>query len=392
MPAYRPRRVGVQNFYGGAAKALIAAHNAAQKWNKAIGYGTSSNKRKAIAMATKPTKSYSKTKRRRGTAKYTQSQQHNHAGRSGHYLFFSPRKYSPKVLKFCTGLQKYVQETQTYAVCEATKCAYTTDSIMDMNELKKIWNAQSKLTANVVTGNAGETSVTGNDSTTAQRNYKLWLGAGSAEYRIKNNGNHPVELIIYCYKTKRDSTITPGTAMLSDSSVLNSGGLGQQILSASDTISYETVGMYPSDSQQFKLYWKVMEQEKKTLMPGETHVYRLHTRWNKVAMSGLRLATGTSTLLDPFYMKGYSGGVMFRISGYPVHGTANDNNIGLSKGRIDVVGIKRYSFRAMHSARENVNYFGAQYLLTDPEYMDVATGQMERTNIGGVVSTSTDEV
>lgn len=382
MGRYRPKRISSQSFYGGAARALVAAHQAANRYNRVTG-GTKRKLAVDNKSAFKGKGSRTVTKRRRKNQSQNNSQ-HNHAGKSGYTLRFSSRKYSPKILKFITGVHYLVTEDARYLTCSSTNCNYMHNSILDKSELNNIYNAAAKLLQVDGGGTTSETTVTSGGTS---KDFKVYIASGTAEYRIKNNGQHPVEMIIYCYKTKIDNTVGPQD-MLSTSTNSTSGFGSGNLTSATD-VDYQDVCLFPTDSPILLRHYQIMEQHKVTLMPGEIHTYRVFSTWNKVASTSMKFGDG-DTARDPYHFKGYTGGVMFRISGYPVHSFANDA-VGLSSGRIDVVGIKRYKFRAMSTSRTTVNYFPSQTQVTDAEYMDVASGNMEKVS-GGVVSTSTNEV
>jgi len=384
MP-YRPKRIGVQNFYGGAARALAAAHQAANKWNRVVGYGAGGKRKLALdnRLSTKRPRTITKTKTKKKSSTVNRGQ-HNHAGRSGCTLRFSSRKYSPKILKFISGTHFLMNEDARYLTCTSTNSNYMHNSLMDKADLNNIYNAAAKLFQVEGGGTTSETTVTAGSGL---KDFKVFLQSGSAEYRIKNNGQHPIEMIIYCYKTKVDNTVGPQDMLNTSTNATNGFGAGN--LTAATDVDYQDVCMYPSDSPILRRHYQIVEQEKITLLPGEVHVYRVYVTWNKVASTAMRYGDG-DTARDPFHYKGYTGGVMFRISGYPVHSLANDA-VGLSTGRIDVVGIKRYKFRCMSTTRTTVNYFPSQTQVTDPEYMDLASGNMEKV-AAGVVSVSTNEV
>lgn len=325
--------------------------------------------------------SYTKTRTRK---RLRQNRgQHNHAGRSGHSLYFSGRKYPPKLLKFVTSTHHISTENASALACSATQCAYYHNSILDKEEMNKIFDAAAKLGIQQAGGTNSETQVTGN----GQRDYKVFIQTGSAEYRIMNNGHHPVELIIYCYKSKKDSNAGPADLITASTAA---AGLARGSLVSSSSISNGTVTLYPSDSAIFRQFYTVKEQEKITLLPGESHVYRVFAKWNKLCSTAMKYSAGTS-INDVFHYKGYTGGVLLRISGYPVHSQATDGNVALSSGRIDIVGIKRYAYKMMVSQNTSFQYWQSQATITDPEWHDYASGVMEKAT-AGVVSVSTDEI
>lgn len=221
------------------------------------------------------------------------------------------------------------------------------------------------------------------------KDYKVFITEGSAEFRIANNSHHPVELIIYCYKVKNDNNSGPPDLINTQITDLNLNRI-----TATDALTNKYIGLYPSDCAIFKRFYKVVEQEKITLNPGATHIYRVHCRWNKLMSATMKYSNGTGGVNDVFHYKGYTGGVMFRASGYPVHSNYSGEHdlVKLSTGRIDIVGIKRYGYRIMVAGRDHFECKDNQDSFTgnDGEWYDPGSGLMEKVTTGTVTAT-TDE-
>jgi len=309
-------------------------------------------------------------------------------GRTGVTLRFSPRKYSPKFMKFISARQTVSTTNADGGESGSKAASYMHMSILDKDDINQIITTASRQKTYEANSTAWDPNATG------EKDYRVYVQAGSAEFRIANNSHHPMELIIYAYKCRNDSNAGPKDMMEANlgSGVFGGAGLNAGKLAANDTLTTGYVGLYPQDCAQFRRFYTITEQEKITLNPGSTHIYRVHATWNKILSTAMKYGDG-GVPRDNYHYKGYTGGVLFRYSGYPIHSqTAGEHSrVQLSTCRLDVVMIKRYNYRVMAMSREHFEVKDWQdNFTTGGEWYDPGSGVMEKV-VAGVVSTSTDE-
>lgn len=380
--AKRYVRTGRRIAYGAAATAYGLLRGQKRKSYSRSGSVVSTRKR------FKGHGSYVKTKKKHTSNRPPIKQ--GITGRSGTSLIFSARKYSPKFLKFISARQT-LSTTNAEGIANSAKLAtYTHMSVLDKADMNWIIDAASRQKT------YDANSTTWSPIALNEKDYKVYLMSGSAEYRLANNSHHPMELIIYAYKCKNDSDAGPGSMM--NAHIQSGGGFGGGLnagaLSGADTLTAQYIGVYPHDSAAFRRFYHVVEQEKITLNPGQTHVYRQYCRWNKIMGLQMRYGDGENQLRDNWHYKGYTGGAMFRISGFPIHSQTTGGehaNVQLSVTRLDIVMIKRYNYRIMCASRDHFEVKDYQdNFTTGGEWYDPGSGVMEKV-VAGVVSATTDE-
>jgi len=312
-----------------------------------------------------------------------------HGGRrTGCTMRFSGRKYSPKFMKFITSRQTFGLNSYVTMEAPVGQCTYGWDGILDKNSMNAIYEISDKQKNYELTGPTSFNPVSNN-----QKDYKVWIMSGSCEYRMANNCHHPIELIIYALKSRKDVQATP-IALLESS--LGTAGLNSGKLGYTTTLGSSQIGLYPQDSAIYRQYYQVVEQEKITLSPGQTHIYRVYATWNKMMSTAMRFSQGGDVAHspEPLHYKGYTGGILFRISGYPIHGSGNATEhakAAVSLSRLDVVAIKRYNYRNVVMSRDHMETVEGQAVFASGgEWYDSASGVMEKV-LAGVVSVITDE-
>lgn len=199
---------------------------------------------------------------------------------------------------------------------------------------------------------------------------------------ITNMGNSNIYFTIYDISCKQDTDIAPDVAWNRASEEEGTLAQGQPI-STSGLLGSSLFGTKPTDSELFKVNWKIRNRTVVVLGAGGTHVHYTTGRPNHV-FNFQRLdvegENGPGSAIKP-YLKGMTHGILIVQHGGPAHDSGH-TIITASKSCLDIISNKAYTFKSAHFNQKLQIVKGAlattgtfMVTLEDTDQVDVAVAE-----------------
>jgi len=153
-------------------------------------------------------------------------------------------------------------------------------------------------------------------SGTAGTYLKKYQMKSSYVYNFRNNYQIPVQVKIYKYTVKVDTSIPPSTAFTNG-------------LADIGNPTSSSVIVYPSDSPQLKALWVQKSVITWSLKPGQEKVYSLNSSWFDYD------ASLTDSHGDLYQKPCKCTAILIRIQGVPSHDKTTNTQLGLAAAGID---------------------------------------------------------
>jgi len=296
-------------------------------------------------------------------------------------------KSIPKILKFVTTTQTIMDEHGFYVTGTLGAAGYAFTSSMHQLDMSRLWNVETYQRYLQSGASAPSGSVIDNKF----NNVNCVLQSGSCEYRLINGSIFPAHIEMYDMVCIKDCDSSPEQMMANDVDDLNSNrvtGLSNDI-----ALSANFTGLHPGDSPSIKQYWRVVKHNTICLAPGETHYHKTKYYWNKLLPSSINteFTTFNSAASNNQFVRGYSNGVLFRVTGFPVgQGDGTLSKIALSASEIGCVVLKRFKFRPILLPGKHMEVISSISAPTAPTVLDELTGLAYKATTSAIGSAITN--
>lgn len=165
---------------------------------------------------------------------------------------------------------------------------------------------------------------------------KIYISHAQSDYRMLNNSNGVLKVMMYFCIPRRDSSLSPLSAW-------TTGNADQSMTGQQDLI-----GSKPFQSQEFTSLYYVKKVKTIELGPGGTFNQRVITKVNK--------SYDTSLYRNVEYLRQFTGSVIFVVSGFPANDVTTVSQVSTQATALDVVEERFISYYPIQQKSVGTTY------------------------------------
>jgi len=226
----------------------------------------------------------------------------------------------------------------------------------------------------------------GNTPGTGFADVKVFLRTVSQEHRIMNMTIRPIQIEIFDYVFKRDSTDNIQTMLANASSYDAAGNIA-----TAPWVNLTTTfpGWKPNDSTAFNQFLRIVKRKKVWLQGGESHVHIVNAVFNKSWNAGM-VHTNSGQMKS---FKGFTFGTFIICLGSLSAGaTTGSNQVDIGSSEVGCYTIERAHIRPMMSnaLAQTQQYQGVAPISGEEEFVDEVYGGIWKVGTG--ILSATDKL